>query len=157
MIFQYENAKVKLDPIPERPADMLSARLGISKARVWAKGTEWIYGGASPFPLGTCQCPQLRVYLDWYKRSFVPELYRRSVGVVDGNGNLITHIGRYGNWDSGSGPKSRIKVGGDNIAFTFVRYLSATDNYLVVGDRGERLIVLKLAYHQEETVSIAAN
>jgi hypothetical protein len=67
------------------------------------------------------------------------------------------HIGKYGNWDSGFGPKSKIKIGGDNIAFTFVRYLSATDNYLVVGDRGERLIVLKLAYHQEETVPIAAN
>ena len=64
------------------------------------------------------------------------------------------HIGQYGNWDSGFGRKSRVPVGGDGIAMTFPRYISGTDNYLVFGDRGERLVVLKLNYHAEETVPI---
>jgi hypothetical protein len=34
------------------------------------------------------------------------------------------------------------------------RFVSATDNYLVFDDWGERLVVLKLAYHAEETVGI---
>jgi hypothetical protein len=35
-----------------------------------------------------------------------------------------------------------------------VRFVSGTDNYLVFGDRAERLAVLKLNYHAEETISV---
>jgi hypothetical protein len=53
----------------------------------------------------------MRSGLDWYKRSFVPEAYRHSIEVLDTNGNVVVHIGRYGNLDSCDGPKSRISVG----------------------------------------------
>ena len=96
----------------------------------------------------------MRFYTDWYKRTFVPEAYRHSIGVVDTAGNLVLHIGRYGNFDSGNGPQSRIPVGGDGIAITFNRFVSSTDNYLVFDDHGERLTVLKLNYQAEEIVGI---
>ena len=103
---------------------------------------------------GGCSCPTQRLHLDWYKRTFVPEAYRHSFGVLDTNGNLIMHLGKYGNWDSAMGEKSTIPVGGDNIAVFVPRYISGTDNYLVYESWSERLTVLKIAYHAEETVPI---
>jgi hypothetical protein len=96
----------------------------------------------------------MRPYLDWYKRSWVPEQYRHSIGVVDANGNLILHVGRYGNMDSADGAKSKIPLGGDNVATSAIRFVSATDNYMVFDDNGERVTVVKLNYHAEETVGI---
>jgi hypothetical protein len=64
------------------------------------------------------------------------------------------HIGGYGNRDSGFGPKSQVPPGGDGIAMAYVRFLSGTDNYLVFSDRAERLAVLKLNYHTEETIGV---
>jgi hypothetical protein len=99
----------------------------------------------------------MRFHLDWYKRVFVPEAYRHSIGVLDTAGNLIMHIGSYGNFDSGDGPGSRVPVGGDGIGLTLPRFVSGTDNYLCFDDWGERLVVLKLGYHAEESVLIDAD
>ncbi len=141
-------------PMDEKPAR--APEIAGPAGQAWVEGAEWFYAGASPIVNHSCSCPTMRHHTDWYKRSFVPEAYRHSIGVLDANGNLIMHLGRYGNFDSGSGPKSRIPVGGDNIAVTFVRFVSGTDNYLVFEDHSERLVVLKLNYHAEETVGIAA-
>jgi hypothetical protein len=67
---------------------------------------------------------------------------------------LILHVGRYGTFDSADGPKSRIPVGGDNIAMSVARFVSTTDNYMVFDDNGERVTVVRLNYHAEETVGI---
>jgi hypothetical protein len=96
----------------------------------------------------------MRPHLDWYKRTFLCEAYRHSIGVVDANGNLVLHIGRYGNYDSWHGPKSSIRVGGDEIGLFLPRMVSGTDNYLCFQDYGERLVVLKLNYHAEETAPV---
>jgi len=96
----------------------------------------------------------MRFHTDWYKRTFVPEAYRHSIGVVDTAGNLILHFGQYGNIDSGYGPASKVPVGGDGIALSDARFASSTDNYLCFTDRGERIVVLKLNYHAEETVAV---
>jgi len=128
---------------------------GKSDTPCWVEGAEWFYAGSSPIvPPMHCSCPTLRGYLDWYKRSFVPESYRHSIGVLDTNGNLILHIGRYGNLDSADGPRSMIPIGGDQIGICANRFISATDNYMVFDDNGERVTVLKLNYHAEETASI---
>jgi hypothetical protein len=84
----------------------------------------------------------MRACLDWYKRSFVPEMYRHSIGILDTNGNLICHVGQYGNLDD------------KGIVMTRGAYVSATDNYMVVADWGRRLIVARLNYHAEETVPL---
>jgi hypothetical protein len=147
-----ERAPVPLDPPPARPSDLWG---GYGESRkVWVEGAAWLYAGASPIVSGGCSCPTQRLHLDWYKRTFVPQAYRHSFGVLDTNGNLIMHLGKYGNWDSAMGAKSKIPVGGDNIAVFVPRYMSGTDNYLVYESWSERLTVLKIAYHAEETVPI---
>jgi hypothetical protein len=120
----------------------------------WIEGAEWLYAGASPIVAGGCTCPTMRAHLDWYRRTFVPEAYRHSIGVLDAAGNLVLHIGSYGNFDSWQGPASKIRVGGDGIGLLMPRMVSGTDDYLCFQDWGERLAVLKLNYHAEETVPI---
>lgn len=154
-------APIPIEQKPGRPPD-LGAGIELVNAdgsnygdSCWFQGAEWFYAGASPIvPLGNCCCPTMRAGLDWYKRSWVPEQYRHSIGVVDTSGNLILHVGRYGNLDSGDGPKSQIPVGGDNIAMSCVRFVQLTDNYAVFDDNGERVAVLKLNYHAEETTGL---
>ena len=78
-----------------------------------------------------------------------------SVAALDTNGNLILHIGQYGNADSGRGPASLVNVGGDGVAFVRPYHLAATDAYLCVCDNGsDRIVVLKLNYQAEETVGL---
>jgi len=136
---------VPLEEPPARPYDVAGG---------WIEGTSWIYAGASPIVAGGCSCPTMRPHLDWYKRTFLSEAYRHSIGVVDASGNLILHVGRYGNYDSWQGSKSGIRVGGDEIGLFLPRMISGTDNYLCFQDYGERLVVLKLNYHTEETTPV---
>jgi hypothetical protein len=157
VVFLMSSAPIPLEPLPTRPPDVID----ISFANVfgksmwtWVEGAEWLYAGASPIVSTGCTCPTLRAHTDWYQRTFVSEAYRHSIGVVDTNGNLIMHIGRYGNYDSWHGPQSKIPVGGDGIGLLVPRMMSGTDNYLCFQDWGERLVVLKLNYHAEEIVPI---
>ncbi len=143
-----KNAVVKMDPLPNRPPDLW--RGGPN----WIEGARWLYAGAAPIVEGGCECPSSRPWLDWYKRSFVQEVYRHSIGVLDSNGNLIMHLGKYGNFDSAEGDNSKLPVGGDNIGVYMPRYMGGTDNYLVFNDWGERLVVLRLNYHAEEQAAV---
>jgi hypothetical protein len=147
-------APIPLNPLPDRPMDLVGSK---ESQGGWVEGAEWLYAGASPITWGGCKCPQMRCGLDWYKRSFVTEAYRHSIGILDTNGNLIMHVGRYGNFDSADGAKSRIPIGGDNISVFHPRAVSTTDNYMVFDSWGERLTVLRLDYHLEETVPIGRN
>jgi hypothetical protein len=144
-----QSAPVPLDQLPQRPADMWKGQ------RCWVEGAQWLYAGASPIVAGGCSCPNQRLHTDWYKRTYVPEAYRHSIGILDTNGNLIMHLGRYGNLDSADGPKSKIPVGGDEIGITIPRYVSGTDNYLCFSDLGDRIMLLRLNYCAEETVGIS--
>jgi hypothetical protein len=161
--FQVKNAKIPRDRDPGRPADLAHPAEGgfggyLGEAgEVWAEGVEWMYAGATGIVAEHCDCPQMRASLDWYKRSFVPEAYRHSVGVLDTNGNLICHVGRYGNFDSDGRPGSLVPPGGDGIALTRGVYVSVTDNYLVIEDWGQRLIVARLNYHVEEEAGIGGH
>ncbi len=151
------SAPVSLDPLPGRPPELMAtnwAHAFSKKNWAWVEGAEWLYAGASPIvPVG-CSCSTQRLHLDWYKRSCVPEAYRHSFAILDAAGNLILHAGRYGGFDSASGPQSRIPVVGDGIGITMPRFITGTDNYLAFSDWGERIMVLKLNYHAEETVGI---
>ncbi len=156
--FILPNAVIPMHPLPSRPPDLVQMERpdGIAGFPVWVEGAEWMYTGASPIVHTHCSCPTMRATLDWYKRSFVSEAYRHSYAVLDTNGNLVMHLGTYGNFDSMSGPASRIPVGGDNIAMFQPRFIGVTDNYLVYPDSGETLTVLRTAYHSECSVSILA-
>jgi len=154
------NAPVPMDPLPKRPPEILATdfmvEVGdhIKGSRSWVEGAEWLYAGASPITAVGCSCPRQHLGLDWYKRVLVPEAYRHSIGILDTNGNLIMHLGSYGNFDDAPGGKDGAKPGGEDIKIMMTRFISATDNYLVYGDWGEKLVVLKLDYHAEESVKI---
>ncbi len=132
---------------------------GQAAHKLWVKGALWAYGGLSSMVTvksGSCTCPNNRFALDYYARSFIPETYRFSVGVVDTNGNLITRIGRYGNEDS-RGPGNPVLVGGDEIAFAFPCFVAVKDGELYVSDSGnDRMVQVFLEYHREETLNIPA-
>ncbi len=152
------SAPIPMNPLPTRPPDVIAMSWPNAFSGNgnwgWIEGYEWLYAGASPIVSVGCSCPKQMLHTDWFKRTFVPEAYRHSIGVLDTAGNLILHIGRYGNFDSGMGAKSKIRVGGDEIGCYTPRFISGTDNYLVFEDRGERLQVLKLDYHAEEILEI---
>ncbi|MFC1671943.1 hypothetical protein ACFL01_02285 [Planctomycetota bacterium] len=136
---------IPMDSPPTRPAELMNAAtpgLFGKDYQAWMEGATWFYAGASPITCNTCACPQLRPHTDWYKRTYVPEAYRHSIGIVDTAGNLVMHLGEYGNFDSGG------------TSMFMVRFVSGTDNHLVFDDYGERLVSLKLNYHTEETTPI---
>ena len=148
---------MQLDPLPKRPPDLMDTDwrdVFSRKQWAWVDGAQWMYAGASPVISVGCSCPTQRMHLDWYKRSFVPEAFRHSIGILDTNGNLVMHIGEYGNFDSCSGPKSRIPVGKGGLGMIVPRFVTGTDNYLAYHDWGERIVVLRLKYEAEETVPI---
>jgi hypothetical protein len=60
------------------------------------------------------------------------------------------HLGRYGNWDDAA----KMKPGATAIENTLLRFVSGTDRHLCFEDWGERLQVLRLNYHAEETAQI---
>ncbi|MFC1671699.1 hypothetical protein ACFL01_01055 [Planctomycetota bacterium] len=152
-----KKAVVPMDPPPTRPTDLVPwGPFGFASkggAEAWTDGVEWMYSGITPAVPSGCTCPNTRFHLDWYKRTYVPEAYRHAIGILDTNGNLIMHVGRYGNLDD----VLAMKPGATNIGMTLPRYISGTDNYLAFNDWGERLVVLKLDYHAEETVPIKTN
>jgi hypothetical protein len=145
-----EKSAIPMEPLPARPADLLDSSASVLGARAWVEGAEWFYAGASPIVAGGCSCPTSRFHLDWYKRSYVPEAFRHSIGILDTSGNLIMHLGRYGNFDS----VNRMQPGTTDIAMFIPRFISGTDNYLAYEFWGEALIVLRLDYHKIEEISI---
>jgi hypothetical protein len=153
-----KKATVPMDEMPDRPPELAAVDFAGDQSanpRVcWVNGAEWLYAGASPIVSTGCSCPMSRFHLDWYKRIFVPETYRCSVGILDTNGNLIMHLGRYANFDTAPGAPDGCRPGGTDIGMTAARFMSGTDNYLCFEDWGERIVVLKLDYHTEEMVRI---
>ena len=155
----HRSAPVALDEVPARPPDLRTLNFvgddrDNKRLDCWVEGAEWMYAGASPIVPTGCCCGKMRSHLDWYKRTYVPEGYRHSFAVLDTNGNLILHVGRYGNFDSAPGGKDGCKPGSTDIGITNLHYISGTDNYLAFEDSGERLVVLRLDYRAEETAAV---
>jgi len=142
---------------PQRPFDVVKGFAGAS----WVEGAEWMYGGVgyggfnSSKGGGGCACWNARFALDLFARSFVTELNRFRVAVLDTNGNLIMRIGRYGNVDDGvplilkGGPAHPRPVGGDEVALCHPSYVAThTDHRLFIADYGNyRILSVKLDYH----------
>jgi hypothetical protein len=158
-------APVKLtsDTQPKRKPDLQGAIQG----KAWVEGAKWMYGGVGYGGKNRgvgCACWSASFDTDYLKRSFVPELDRYSIAVLDTAGNLITRIGRYGNSDDGKplvknkkdaieGAKS---IGGDEVALFHGAYVAShTDHRLFIADPGNaRILSVKLGYRAEKTVSV---
>ena len=154
-------APVPLQPLPDRPPDVVFPRM-------WAENAHWFYGGVGwggqNYSSG-CSCPNTRFSLDYFARSFTPEIDRYNVGVVDSAGNLILRVGQYGNVDDGvplvkedpsgapgqAGPPNPRSIGGDETALFFAPYVAThTDRRLFIADPGNaRVASVKLGYHAD--------
>jgi hypothetical protein len=141
---------------PDRPFDLFRG------GGYWAEGVQWMYGGVgyggfnSAKGGGGCACWHTRFALDYFGRSFAPEIDHFSVAVLDANGNLILRLGRYGNADS-AGPDSLVPLGGDEVGLMHGAYVAVdTDRRLFIADGGNaRILSVKLNYHTSETRPVA--
>ena len=130
----------------------------------WLVNAEWMFGGVGVFTkrgIG-CDCINNSFALDYFGRSFAPEIERYSVAVVDKSGNLILRIGQYGNADDGvplvrkGGPPKPRSIGGDEVAMFHGAYLAVhTDRRFFISDVGNaRVLSVKLDYHVSQTTPL---
>jgi len=161
--------KIKLpeSQYPNRPFDTSGGNQGLA----WMVDAEWMYGGVgfSGGNIGGCSCWNARFALDYFARSFAPEVTRYSVAVLDSAGNVVTRIGRYGNVDEGRPlfpkpaspratdcPPNPRSVGGDEVVLFHAPYLAThTDHRLFVADPGNgRILSVQLGYAATERVAL---
>jgi len=149
---------------PKRPPDLAKGIAG----KAWVEGSEWLYGGTgyggfmSSKGGGGCACWTAKFDLDLYARSFVTELNRFRVAVLDTNGNLILRMGQYGNVDDGmplvreGGPDNPRSIGGDEVVICHASYVAThSDRRLFIADYGNyRILSVKLGYHAEEKIAL---
>ncbi|MHC4914387.1 MAG: NHL repeat-containing protein [Planctomycetota bacterium] len=152
---------------PERPPDLIGGGKSGLKS-VWVSGAEWMYGGVGytgehhKNPAYGCDCCYSSFDLDYFARSFAPEVEHCSVAVLDSAGNLILRVGRYGNVDDGKplvpagGPARTNSIGGDEVAIFYAPHLAVhTDRRLFIADVGnERIVSVKLGYGATEKVAL---
>ncbi|MCG3180228.1 MAG: hypothetical protein BIFFINMI_02586 [Phycisphaerae bacterium] len=142
---------------PDRPMDL---------SGWWVEGAQWFYGGVGYEGFNAdapaCACWHCRFTLDYFARSFAPEIDQYRVAVLDASGNLITHIGHYGNIDDGrplvaaGGPAHPRSVGGDEVALFHACFVGTwTDRRLYIADFGnQRIVGVRLDYHAAERVDV---
>lgn len=144
---------------PARPAD-----LDRTHGLAWVEGASWFYGGIGwdgKKGLG-CSCWNCRIAMDYYARTFAPEIDRNSIAVLDTNGNLILRVGRYGNVDDGKplvaqgGPPNARSIGGDEVSLVHGLYPAIySDRRLFVADAGNgRILSVRLDYHTTERIAL---
>jgi hypothetical protein len=141
-----------------------------TKGRFWVLDHEWMFPGVGfVHPGAPCQCWNSRFAVDYFGvdyfgRVFAPETVRNQVAVLDTNGNLIMHIGRYGNVDDGAPlvadgrfrtqpPRS---IGGDEVALMYACYTATdSDRRLFVADGGNaRVLSIRLGYHTDHRTAL---
>ncbi len=129
------------------------------------KDAEWIFPGVGYIhPTAPCQCWKSRFTVDHFGRVFAPETIRNQIAVLDTNGNLMLHIGQYGNIDDGlplvedqryrmQKPRS---IGGDEVALTYPNYVvSDSDRRLFIADGANyRILSVQLNYQANEILSL---
>jgi len=150
--------------------------LDVTRPGIWLQGAEWLFGpvGADGHygSGGRCHCRvQGRFALDYFGRSFAPEVDRFRIVVLDSNGNVILRVGRYGNVDDGMPlvkpdlspaprrgrhpPKPRA-IGGDETAIMHVQSVKVDcDRRMFLADGGNQCIrSVKLGYHATEKIAL---
>lgn len=143
---------------PHRPPDGFRY-----SEQYWIEGADWKYGGVGFCGKNShCSCWNCRFALDYFARSFVPEVEHFSVAIIDTGGNLILRVGRYGNIDDGrpldpaGGPPEPRSLGGDEVGLFYAPYLATlTDQRLFIADPGNgRILSVKLEYHASEQAAL---
>ncbi len=155
------------DQQPKRAPDMIDYQFG----KQWVENAQWLYGGSGldamilDRPTRSCSCgANSRFALDYFGRTFVPEVDRFSVAVLDTNGNLILRVGRYGNvedgraLDSKGGPEHTRSIGGDEVSIFHAQHVGIhTDRRLFLSDIGnERIASVQLGYHVSDRIFLGS-
>jgi hypothetical protein len=135
--------------------------------RMYVEGAEWLYPGVGfCHPAGSpCECMNARFAVDHFGRAFAPEFARQQVAVLDTAGNLVLHVGRYGNIDDGvplfANPNRDKRypprsIGGDEVALAYANYVAThSDRRLFIYDGANDCVrSVKLDYHTTETVAL---
>jgi len=151
---------------PQRPHDIRGR---------WVEDAEWSYGGVghagfnTPHAGGGCACWYCRFSIDYFARSFAPEMDQYSVATLDKSGNLITRVGQYGNVDdgvpviAGGGPAKTHRLGPapgpadvDQVALFHAAYVASdTDRRLFIADLGNaRILSVTLNYHATKKIAL---
>lgn len=130
------------------------------KRKVYIKGAEWHFFGASCVPSWThggmkpdiCMCESPRFDVDGFGRSFFGDACAFRVGILDSAGNLILWFGEYGNQDS-AGPESAIPT--PAIPIGWVQAIMVKDDAVFIGDRlNERVVKVNLNAAVTETIKL---
>lgn len=151
-------------PLPKNEQPKRSPDLTNLPGNAWVEGAEWFYGGIGWHGKNNgvgCGCRNTRFALDYFGRSFAPEIDRYSVAVIDTAGNLILRIGTYGNVDDGKaliaegGPANTRSIGGDEVTLVHGAYVATqSDRRVFIADIGNyRVASVLLNYHVTETLS----
>ncbi|MFO7900490.1 MAG: hypothetical protein R6V58_15700 [Planctomycetota bacterium] len=151
---------------PDRPYDLVGSIPGSwNGVKAWVVGAEWLRSGVGIDSKHTaCHCEANSQFaLDYFGRSFVPEVHRYDIVVFDTNGNPILRLGRCGNVDDGmplveaGGPPEPRSIGGDEVALISPKFVAVhTDRRLFIADIGNQCVVcVKLGYRATETVALA--
>lgn len=138
------------DQYPETPQQI---------AGFWVRDVEWIYPGVGfSRNRGPCTCWDSEMALDYFGRSFIPTRIRNQVAILDTNGNLIMHVGKYGNVDDGKPlvpDKYRARpprsIGGDEVGLMYANFTAVhNDKRLFISDTGNsRILSVQLGYHTD--------
>lgn len=165
-------------PIPLPKAARPKRTVDMTRPGLWVEGGDWLFGpvGADGHygSGGKCHCRAMGWFsLDYFGRSFAPEVDRYRVVVLDTNGNVIMRIGRYGNVDDGMplvkpdpSPKAKHgvqppnprSIGGDETAIMHAQGVAIhNDKRLFIADGGNHCIrSVKLDYHATAKVNLSA-
>ena len=131
-----------LDP-SLRTVDMATCNGNFRFIPAKVTGAEWAHFGLSHLEINECNCENTRFDVDPFGRVWYPDQGRYRVGVLDTNGNAITHFGTYGNADA------------RGIAFTWLVGVGVTDRYAYAGDSmNQRLLRARLTYAAEEICAV---
>ncbi|MDD4890484.1 MAG: hypothetical protein PHU85_11205 [Phycisphaerae bacterium] len=165
-------------PLPLDEGARPKRRPDMTRPVSWVEGADWLFGPVGADGQygsgGKCSCyVNGRFALDYFGRSFAPEVDRFRVVVLDSGGNVMMRIGKYGNVEDGvplikpdpalvdkqgGQPLSPRSIGGDEVAIMHCMNLAVhSDRRLFLADIGNQCIrSVKLGYHATETVSLAA-
>ena len=148
---------VPLGEAPKRSPDMSGGGFGSAWVdNLPGSGRPWFYGGIGlggfNYPAApNCSCQNFAPALDYFARSFVPEMDHYSLAILDSAGNLIERVGHYGNVD-GPGLHDPAPNAADGVTFFHPQYVAThTDRRVFVADTGNtRVVSIRLNYRTTE-------
>jgi hypothetical protein len=122
----------------------------------------WSYGGVSGVSPWNCgaECYGGQLFMDADQRLWAPDTFMYCVKAIDGAGNLIARVGKYGNEDCAGGggdariPGSRI-VRDPEVPLARPSGMAVYGDHLFISDTfSHRIVRCRLEYEESRTLAI---